>query len=306
MSLKSSELLIISKEDPSCRIDSFLCSKFPDHSRTYFQHLIENQHIKVNGRPIKKREKLTLGDTVEIIFNTKQPLSATPQNIPLTILYEDEFLLAINKPRNLVVHPAPGHPCNTLVNGLLYHYKDLEKQDLIRPGIIHRLDKDTSGILLVAKTSKAHEMLSLAFKDREIHKEYIAICLGHPGSKTLHNRLGRDPNHRKKITIVEEKGREAISQIETLQFHNGYSLVKILPLTGRTHQIRVHLHSIGCPVLGDPLYGSPKCNQKLNLHVQMLHAHKLRFKHPFKEVMMVLEAEMPEDMKELKKRLLLA
>lgn len=306
MSLKSSELLIVSEGDPSCRIDSFLSLKFPDYSRTYFQHLIENQHIKVNGAPIKKREKLVIGDTVEVLFSCKEPLNASPQDIPLTILYEDEFFLAINKPRGLVVHPAPGNPCNTLVNGLLYRYKDLENQDPIRPGIVHRLDKDTSGILLIAKTQQAHERLSLAFKERQIHKEYLALCLGNPGSRTIHNQLGRDRIHRKKFTIVEEKGKEAISQIETLHFHNGYSLVKIFPFTGRTHQIRVHLHSTGCPVLGDPLYGSLKINQKLDLHVQMLHAHILRFKHPFKETAMTLEADMPKDMKELKKRLFLA
>lgn len=305
MSLISSELVIVSEEDPSCRIDAFLSLKFPDHSRTYFQYLIENNYIKVNGSPVKKREKLLPGDSLEIIFYSKEPLSAIPQEMSLNILYEDEFFLAINKPRDLVVHPAPGNPNNTLVNGLLYHYKDLESQDPIRPGIVHRLDKDTSGALLIAKTKQAHERLSLAFKERLIHKEYLALCLGNPGSKTLKNRLGRDPNDRKKITILEEKGKEAITQIETLHYRDGYSLVKILPFTGRTHQIRVHLHSTGCPVLGDPLYGSPRSNQKLELDVQMLHAHILRFKHPFKETVMTIEAEMPDDMKELKKRLLL-
>lgn len=305
MSLLSRELLLVSEEDPLCRVDSFLCLKFPDHSRTYFQYLIDNKHIKVNGLPVKKREMLCIGDTIEILFSSKEPLNASPQDIPLNVIYEDEFLLAINKPRNLVVHPAPGNPSNTLVNGLLYHYKDLDLDDLIRPGIVHRLDKDTSGVLLIAKTQKAHERLSLAFKERQIHKEYLALCLGNAGSRTIHNHLGRDLVHRKKIVVVEGRGKEAISQLETLNFYNGYSFVKILPLTGRTHQIRVHLQSIGCPVLGDPLYGSLKNNQKLNVHMQMLHAHSLKFKHPFKETFMSLEAEIPADMKELKKRLFL-
>lgn len=302
MSLKTSELLIVSKEDLFCRIDIFLSMKFSDYSRTYFQHLIENQHIKVNGVPVKKREKLFPGDRVEIDFHSKEPLNASPQEIPLNLLYEDEYLLAINKPRGLVIHPAPGHPSNTLVNALLYHYKNLERQDPIRPGIIHRLDKDTSGVILIAKTSQAHERLSLAFKDRQIHKEYLALCLGNPGTRTLQNRLGRHPIYRKKIALLEQ-GKEAISCIETEYYHNGYSLVKILPLTGRTHQIRVHLQSIGCPVIGDPLYGSERVNRKLDVATQMLHAHILRFKHPFNDTTMTLSAEIPQDMIELKKRL---
>jgi 23S rRNA pseudouridine1911/1915/1917 synthase len=306
MMMPSKELITVSDQDPLCRIDSFLSLKFPMHSRAYFQYLIENQYIKLNGASIKKREKLLPGDQIEVTFHSKTPLNAAPQEMPLSLLYEDDYFIAINKPKHLVVHPAPGNPDHTLVNGLLYHYKDLKSQDPIRPGIVHRLDKDTSGVLLIAKTSSAHQALSSLFKERLIHKEYLALCLGHPGNKTLHHRLGRDPRQRKKMTLVPEGGKEAITQIETLLFKEGYSWVKITPFTGRTHQIRVHLHSIGCPIVGDPLYGSLRVNQRLGVKTQALHAHILRFKHPFKEIMITLEAPIPEELKELKKRLFLA
>jgi 23S rRNA pseudouridine1911/1915/1917 synthase len=299
----SLQQLVVTEEDPLCRIDLFLHLKFPDYSRTYFQHLIEESHIKVNGKIVKKRESVTAGDSIEILFQKKESLHLTPQDMLFDILYEDDALLVINKPRGLVVHPAPGHPHSTIVNGLLHRYKGLDRLDPIRPGIVHRLDKDTSGVLLIAKTPKALETLSLAFKQRQIYKEYLALCMGNPGIKTIQNKLGRDPRYRQKIAVVNE-GREAISVIETLTYKTGYSLVKILPSTGRTHQIRVHLQSLGCPVLGDSLYGNPHINQKLGLSAQMLHAHILSFQHPLNRQMMSIEAKLPNDMKELKKKLL--
>lgn len=300
----SLEQLVVTEGDPKCRIDSFLHLKFPNFSRTYFQYLIEHHHIKVNGKEVKKREHLAVGDVVEVTLYQKDPMDLSPQKMSLEILYEDEALLAINKPRNLVVHPAPGHSSNTLVNGLLYHYQNLGSMDSIRPGIVHRLDKDTSGIILIAKSSKALELLSLAFKERQIHKEYLAICMGNPGIKTLQTNLGRDPRNRQKMAVLE-KGKESVSYIETLTYKAGYSLVKILPSTGRTHQIRVHLESLGCPVLGDSVYGNAKINKQLNLSAHMLHAHILSFKHPFNEKSISIHADMPQDMKELKNRLFL-
>lgn len=297
-----SQKLVVSEQDPPCRIDAFLHLKFPEYSRTYFQYLIEEGYVTINGHTIKKREPPALGDLIEILFHPKDSSDLSPQEMPLAILYEDESLLAINKPRGLVVHPAPGHPSNTLVNGLLYRYHAFQVLDTLRPGIVHRLDKNTSGILLIAKTQKALEALSLAFKERRIHKEYLALCIGDPGVKTLQNQLGRDPRHRQRMAIVQE-GKEAISYIQTLEYKKGYSLVKILPSTGRTHQIRVHLQSLGCPVLGDPLYGHLRINERLKLSGQMLHAHTLHFKHPLCDQDMVLTAELPPDMQELKKRL---
>lgn len=296
------EELVIASDDPVCRLDLFLHYKFPHYSRTYFQQLIELNLVKINEICAKKRIIPQIGDKVTVTFEQKTLPHLTPQAMNLDILYEDDVLLAINKPRGLVVHPAPGHPSNTLVNGLLYHYQSLHSLDPLRPGIVHRLDKDTSGILLIAKTPYALEKLSLSFKERTVHKEYLALCIGNPGTTTVQNQLGRDPRHRQKIAIVD-KGKEALSWIETLSYKQGYSLVKIIPSTGRTHQIRVHLQSLGCPIIGDPLYGHPKTNQRLNLFQQMLHAYQLEFTHPVTGKLIVIKAELPDDMLETKKKL---
>jgi len=258
--------------------------------------------VKINGLIAKKREVPNIGDLIELTLQEKPLPDLAPEAMDLDILYEDEAFLAINKPRGLVVHPAPGHPSNTLVNGLLHRYKALQGLDPLRPGIIHRLDKDTSGVLLIAKTTPMLEKLSLAFKERKIHKEYLAICLGNPGIKRVQNHLGRDPHHRQKMAITAT-GKESLSLVETLLYKQGYSLVKIILHTGRTHQIRVHMQSLGCPVLGDPLYGQARANQSLGIHKQLLHAHLLRFTHPLYGKEVEIQAKPPLDMIEAKKRL---
>ncbi len=295
-------LLVAEEEDPRCRIDVFLKHKLPDHSRAYFQELLHQNLIQVNGSPVKKREIIKPGDQIEVEIPFLTPMIPTAENIPLEILYEDEALIAINKPRDFVVHPAPGHPNRTVVNALLYHYKALEGLDTIRPGIVHRLDKDTSGILLVAKTRIIHEKLSLAFKARKIHKEYLALCYGNPQIQTVQGSIGRDLHDRKKMALTE-KGKESSSDFEVINYYQGYSFVKIIPHTGRTHQIRVHLQAAKAPILGDPLYGIVKINEQLHVSHQMLHAHLLRFAHPITGETLTLTAPLPQDMQALQKKL---
>ena len=288
----------LSKQDEQLRVDLVLHNAFPERSRTYFQYLLDKGNITFKGAALKKREKLQSGDSLSILFEDKHPINTSAENIPLDILFEDEHFVVINKPKGRVVHPAPGHPNQTLVNALVYHFQELEDQEHIRFGLVHRLDKDTSGVMVIAKHEKAHEALSDAFKERRVNKTYLALCLGNPGTKTIQNFLGRDLKDRKKFA-VKESGKEAISSIETLAFNKGYSLVKISPQTGRTHQIRVHMHSLGCFIIGDPLYGSAKVNKEMQLKEQMLHAYSLNFIHPFSQDELTFIAPLREDMKQL-------
>lgn len=299
--MPSKEIQYIIEDDE--RIDTLLSKKFKGHSRTYFQSLLEKGLIISNGLTVKKRERLKIGTVITINFLEKPSQDYAPQNIPLEILYQDEHLIIINKQQGIVVHPAPGHPSNTLINALLFEYQELTSKESIRFGIVHRLDKDTSGVMVIAKNEKVHAALSKLFQSREIKKEYLALCIGHPGNKILHNFLRRDPSDRKKYT-VSDVGKEAISEIETLKFHKGYSLVKITPKTGRTHQIRVHLKSLGTPVIGDPIYGSSKNTKELKISSgQFLHAHKLEFIHPMTGENLTFEAPIPERFEQLKKTL---
>ncbi len=290
-----SDSFIISKDESGIHRDKLVVSRFLDHSRTYFQYLIENGSILVNGKSVKKRETTQEGDEVEICFILTPELSLEPQNIPLDILYEDEHLLAINKPAGMVVHPAPGHPSNTFANALLFHCKQLpSSKDSLRPGIVHRLDKETTGILLAAKDLETHAKLIAAFSNREVEKHYLTICLGNPGNKTIDAPIGRHPTRRKEMA-VSEKGKPALSRCCVQAFHAPFALVDITLITGRTHQIRVHLKHLNCPILGDPLYGSAAINKKYAATRQMLHAHSLRFKHPHSQKTIEIEAPLPED-----------
>lgn len=302
MSLGFQESFEACREDENIRLDQLLKNKFPEYSRSYFQYLIENCFVTVAGQPAKKRTLPQMGQTVSVFFSAKEVLKARPENLPIEILYEDDDLIAINKPRDQVVHPAPGHSSKTLVNALLHHFSELIRLDSLRPGIVHRLDKDTSGVILIAKNQKVHELLSDAFKSRNMHKTYLALCLGHPKDQVVEGAIARSSRDRKSMS-VQEGGKEAVSKVTTLEHKEGYSFVQIEPKTGRTHQIRVHLQSIGCPILGDPLYGSKKANERFNITKQMLHAYKIAFKHPISGVNIEIQADLPEDMKALKKRL---
>lgn len=284
--------------EESKRLDKLLARRFPEHSRSYFEFLIASGSVTCNDKKVKKRCIPKVGDTIQIDFIALPEIELIPENIPLDILYEDEDVVCINKPPGMVVHPAPGHPSGTFVNALLHHCRSLPPQDL-RPGIVHRLDKETSGVLVAAKTIEAHQKLIEAFSNRDIQKEYLAIVVGNPGTVIVDQPIGRHPVKRKEMAITQ-KGRQATTHIETLNFREGFSLVKAKPITGRTHQIRVHLKHINTPILGDNVYGPEKLSRKLKIQRQLLHAHRLSFPHPISGKMVDVEAPIPKDFDALK------
>lgn len=294
----STENVIVTDEMIQQRLDRLLCMQFPTYSRTYFQYLIEQGFVLVNGLPIKKKDKPKAGDEIEICFQLTPEISLEPENIPLDILYEDEHLLAINKPVGMVTHPAPGHYSKTFVHGLLYHCKSLPQSDTLRPGIVHRLDKDTSGILLAAKTSEAHQKLVEMFCERKLEKTYLALCVGTPGNGTIEAPIKRHPTRRKEMA-VDPAGKPATSICNVMAFDGKLSLVEVQLITGRTHQIRVHLKHKGAPILGDPIYGAPAWNKKYEASRQMLHAYRLKLRHPLTGVLLDLKAPLPEDFKKI-------
>lgn len=292
------EFLFVTAEEEGVRIDKLLVSKFPYYSRTYFQHLLDIGCVLLNGEPVKKRVVPEEGDEIEVCFQAMPEASLEPESIPLEILYEDEAILAINKPAGMVVHPAPGHWSGTFVNALLAHCKEkIPGTDPMRPGIVHRLDKDTTGVLLAAKTLPAHQKLIEMFSTQKMEKLYLAICQGKPTNRIIEMPIGRHPVHRKEMTVLPD-GREAITEIQVAACNDRASLVLAKPKTGRTHQIRVHLKHIGCPIIGDPLYG------KGELHPRpLLHAYRLSFLHPINGMPIRLVAPIPEDMKEWLRKL---
>ena len=239
----------------------------------------------MNGQGVKKRTHLSVGDEVEVTFALTPEIELVAEEIPLNILFEDESMLAIDKPCGLVVHPGAGNWTGTLVNGLLHHCQGLPS-DGLRPGIVHRLDKDTSGVILAAKTESARKALMEQFAAREVEKEYLAICCGNPGNRTIDQPLGRHPGDRKR-QAVRQGGREAITQVEVLEFDGRSSRVRLRPKTGRTHQLRVHLQALGTPVVGDPLYGGRPAER------MMLHAHRIHVRHPISGEPMTFEAPLP-------------
>lgn len=289
------ETILITKEEEGVRLDTLLARRFPKYSRTYFQFLIEQNCVLAGGEVIKKREKPKEGEEIEICFQLTPEISLAPENIPLEILYEDEQLLAINKPAGMVVHPAPGHYSGTFANALLFHCKNLNRHPGdIRPGIVHRLDKETTGVLLAAKTQEAHQRLVSLFASRSIQKHYLALCLGTPREGKIEAPLARHPTRRQEMAVSPE-GKEAISIVRVVEKRGPLSLVEIQLVTGRTHQIRVHLKHIGHPVLGDPVYGSTSANQKYKIQRQLLHAHRVSFIHPFKNTLLTIETPLPKE-----------
>lgn len=297
---KESELLVIDPEEVNLRLDQILTRRFQGHfSRTYFQNLIEQSLVLVNGEPVKKRMKPQAGDEVEIEFVFDQTIDLVPEPIPLDILYEDSDLLAINKPAGMVVHPAPGNWTKTFVNALVYHCQELLKQDdRIRPGIVHRLDKDTSGVLIAAKNAEVQRRLIDAFAKRQVEKWYGAIVWGNPGNQIISAPIGRSPTNRQKMAIVPT-GKEARSRVETVRSNREMAYVRIALETGRTHQIRVHLSSIGNPVVGDPLYGRKQANDRLKVERQLLHAESISLLHPMTKKPLLIQAPYPEDFKRI-------
>lgn len=298
--MDETDTIIITEEEAGERLDKVLTNRYRSlHSRTYFQNLLAEGRVLVNGVLLKKRETVKEGDEVEIAFLLTPELKITPENIPLDILYEDDAILVINKPVGMVVHPATGNWTGTFVNALLYHCSLESPAGTIRPGIVHRLDKDTSGVLIAAKTPQAQQKLVEQFAARQVEKEYLAICCGNPGNITIDLPIGRHPVKRKVMAVREEGGRAAITHCKTLACDGKLSLVKVLIETGRTHQIRVHLKHQGTPVLGDALYGSETVNRRFGAVRQMLHAHKLGIIHPVTGKPMQFVAPIPEDMNRL-------
>ena len=276
------------------RLDKFVGERCPELSRTHAQKLIVDGFITVNGKTARSSLKLGIGDRVDIVIPPPPPSPLYPEAIPLQIIYEDDDLLVVDKPAGLAVHPAPGHPGHTLVNAILAHYPHLtDISDSLRPGIVHRLDKDTSGVMLVAKNRVAQANLSEQFKARSIVKSYLVLVRGKlsPAKGIIEAAIGRDPRHRQRMAVVS-RGREARTEYRVVRYVGDYSLLEIKPETGRTHQIRVHLAAIDFPVVGDATYGvkSP------HLSRQFLHARKLGFRLPSTGEYVEFESELPEDL----------
>ncbi len=287
----------VSEQEVGPRLDKLLTCRFPEHSRAYFQFLIEQACVLVNGLPIKKREIPKVDDEIELYFVLPPEISLEPQDIPLEILYEDTHIIAVNKPAGMVVHPAPGHPRDTFVNALLFHCHNLEAgTDPLRPGIVHRLDKDTSGVLLAAKTPQAHAKLVELFSLRQMKKYYLAVCVGIPREGLIDAAIKRHPTKRKEMAVNLTEGKEAKSICRHLGKNESLSLVEVQLLTGRTHQIRVHMKHVGAPILGDAVYGSSTTNQRYSPSRQLLHAHRLEFIHPITGSEIKLCAPIPKDL----------
>jgi 23S rRNA pseudouridine1911/1915/1917 synthase len=288
------------------RLDQFLRTKLPDVSRGAIQRLIEEGHIKVDGKNVKPTHHPRAGETIEVFFPEAKPAEAQPQEIPLDILFEDKDLLVLNKAPGMVVHPAAGHDDSTLVNALLHHCKGQLSGigGVARPGIVHRLDKDTSGCLVVAKNDAAHLALAEQFSGRSVEKIYNAIVCGEltRDKGEIHGAIARHPTDRKRMAIMESGGREAHTSFQVMEHLRGATLLEIQIHTGRTHQIRVHFQHAGFPVVGDEVYGI-RPNKKLTEVTgykaprQMLHARKLTFAHPKTGKMKSFEAPWPEDFK---------
>ena len=287
--------MILYADTPGERLDAFLARTGENLSRSAAQKLIEEGCVLRNGRPGKKNDKLNPGDQVEYTIPEAKPVDITPTEMPLDIVYEDEDLLVINKPKGLVVHPAPGHSDDTLVNGLLYALGD----DLsgingkLRPGIVHRIDKDTSGLLAVAKNDYAHTMLASQLKDHTMARTYEAIVCGNlkEDSGTVYAPIGRHPTDRKKMCVIQRNSKPAVTHWEVIRRYRGYTHIRCKLETGRTHQIRVHMAYIGHPILGDTVYGHK--NKELGQDSQCLHAGALCFQHPRDGHKVLVYAQLP-------------
>jgi len=276
------KILPTTDEDAGSRLDSFLAASLPDLTRSAAVRLIETGQVTVNGRPAVKSCKLLGHETVTVTLPAPEPVEAIPQNIPLDVVYEDGDVIVINKPAGLVVHPAPGHPDGTLVNALLYHCGDSLSGigGVLRPGIVHRIDRDTSGLIIAAKNDAAHQFLSAQLQDHTLARTYEAIVTGNlrEDSGTVDAPIGRHHSDRKKMAVTDHGGKPAVTHWEVLERFPGFTHVRCRLETGRTHQIRVHMAYIGHPIYGDTVYGNKK--PVPGLTGQCLHAVELRFIHP--------------------------
>lgn len=288
------QTIVVTGLDQPVRLDVYLSEILEDWTRSQIKIQIDNDNALVNNKPAKAGFQLKNGNVISIKFNKQVGLEdIKPENIMLDIVYEDSDIIVINKRQGMVVHPAPGNYEHTLVNALLYHFGELSNQDSIRPGIVHRIDKDTSGLLVVAKNDKAHACLAQQIAVHSCKRTYIALVEGivKQNKGTITTFLERDKKDRKKYT-VSDQGKLAITHYEVIENYQNYTLVRYQLETGRTHQIRVHSKYLGNPIVGDPVYGFIK--QKFTLNGQLLHATKLELKHPTSKKTMTFEAPIPD------------
>lgn len=283
------------------RLDKVLSDMMPDESRSQLKQAIEEDRVLVNAKVEKPKYQVQAGDQIEVTIPDPVALDLEPENIPLDIVYEDDDVIVVNKPAGMVVHPSPGHPNHTLVNALLYHSPLSTINGTYRPGIVHRIDKDTSGLLMVAKNNHAHQSLAQQLKDKTNLREYIALVHGviKQDEGVIDAPIGRSPKDRKRQAIVAD-GRHAVTHYKVLERYLNYTLISCWLETGRTHQIRVHMKSIGHPLAGDPLYGPRKTIAGSG---QFLHAKKLGFRHPVTGKQLVFEAPLPQDFQRVINRL---
>lgn len=287
---------IVESADENKRLDIFLAEKMPIYSRSYIKKGIEEGKVKVSGQIVKPNYKLKEQD---VVFSSIQPPpkpTLEPENIPLNIIYEDDDIIVLDKTRGMVVYPAQGNYSGTLVNALLYHTKNLSDiNGVMRPGIVHRLDKDTSGIMVIAKNNAAHENLARQFSTRQVEKTYLAVVWGiiNENAATINAPIGRHPVNRLQMTVTDENAKEAITHFQVIERFSEFTYVKVNIETGRTHQIRVHMKFIGHPIVGDLVYSKKKNPFKIN--GQALHSYKISFNHPRTKEQLEFEASIPDD-----------
>ncbi|WP_155988667.1 RluA family pseudouridine synthase [Paenibacillus massiliensis] len=293
------ELLAWIAEESKTRIDKFIAEQLPDVSRSQVQLWIGDGKVLVNGQAVKSNYKLNIGDHIELSVPEPEAVDLQPEPIPIKVVYEDRDVIVVNKQRGLVVHPAPGHSSGTLVNALMYHCKDLSGiNGELRPGIVHRIDKDTSGLLMAAKNDKAHASLAAQLKDHSVTRRYLALVHGNLSHDqgTVDAPIGRDTNDRKMFAVTERNSKHAVTHFMVLERFGDYTLLELKLETGRTHQIRVHMKFIGHPLVGDPMYGR---NKGIRMDGQALHAAVLGFVHPSSGEYLEFSAPLPEDIEDV-------
>ena len=299
------DVINLTAQNPGERIDRFLSKDLETLSRSYLQKLLKDGDISVNGKPVKANYKVSEGDKIQIRIPEPENPDILPENIPLDILYEDDDILVVNKPKGMVVHPAPGHYSHTLVNAVMYHCGERLSgiNGVLRPGIVHRIDMDTTGSLLICKNDHAHQILAEELKEHSITRRYHAIVHGNikEDTGTVNAPIGRHPVDRKKMSTKSPNGRHAVTHYKVLERFGDYTYIECELETGRTHQIRVHMASIGHPILGDAVYGPAKCPYKLQ--GQTLHAKILGIMHPTTGEYMEFDAPLPDYFSDLLQRL---